>query len=120
MLTAAGAGLREGADTEDEEPDVEAVRGGHCAAVPVRREPEGRAGGEACCAASVLGRLPEGAGRSGAPRRRQSLASGERQHTPDPIFTCCYASVCSNGGTRSTGLAWDRPLKMFNAHSSES
>ena len=78
MLTAAGAGLREGADTEDEEPDVEAVRGGHCAAVPVRREPEGRAGGEACRAAGVLGGVPERAGRRGTPRRRQGLASGAR------------------------------------------
>ena len=53
--TAAGAGLREGADTEDEEPDVQAVRGGHRAPVPVRGEPEGRAGGEACSAAGLLG-----------------------------------------------------------------
>ena len=103
MLTAAGAGLREGADTEDEEPDVEAVRGGHRAAVPVRREPEGRAGGEACCAASVLGRLPEGAGRRGAPRRRQGLASGESQHTSNLIYLLAVMQVFVPMEARITG-----------------
>lgn len=62
-LTAAGAGSREGSDTEDEEPDGEAVRGGHCAGLPARGEPTGGAGGEARRAAGLLGRVPEGASR---------------------------------------------------------
>ena len=78
FVTAAGAGSRQRADLEDEEPDVEAVRGGHCAGVPVRGEPEGRPGGEARRAAGVLGGVPERASRRGAPRRRQGLASGAR------------------------------------------
>jgi hypothetical protein len=76
LLTAAGSRSRERADTEDEEPDIEAVRGGDCPGVPARGEPEGGAAGEGRYAAGVLGGVPQGAGGRGASRWRQGLASG--------------------------------------------
>ena len=103
FVTAAGAGSRQRADSEDEEPDVEAVRGGHCAGVPARGEPEGRPGGEARRAAGVLGGVPERAGPRGTPRRRQGLASGESQHTSNLIYLLAVMQVFVPMEARITG-----------------